>query len=187
MQTFKQEQEVVYTPIDVPLLPQPGHTQCTPVGLYCRSRPEPSPLQYACIAITPFYCFMLAPIVTPPPPPLFHTHSKVCVIYHLNKMHSVSLQEGKTAMSNWLPGWWSNELSHWQEFPTNDYNEAFPFHGQDWEDQYAHDFFFYNKKHGTYLEMGGYDGLTFTNTLWLNKALGWRGMLIEASPVQVVY
>lgn len=88
-------------------------------------------------------------------------------------------------MSNWLPGWWSSELSKWQEYPTEALEPDHPFHGQDNEDQYAAEFFFHNKKHGTYLEMGGYDGLTFTNTLYLNKALGWRGMLIEASPQQV--
>lgn len=87
-------------------------------------------------------------------------------------------------MSNWLPGWWSSELSKWQEYPTEALEPDHPFHGQDNEDQYAAEFFFHNKKHGTYLEMGGYDGLTFTNTLYLNKALGWRGMLIEASPQQ---
>ncbi|KAK9817364.1 hypothetical protein WJX74_004113, partial [Apatococcus lobatus] len=98
--------------------------------------------------------------------------------------HHAKQPEERTAMTNWLPGWWSSELSKWQEYPSEHLEPDHPYHGQDNEDQYAAEFFFHNKKHGTYLEMGGYDGLTFTNTLYLNKALGWRGMLIEASPQQ---
>ncbi|KAK9866147.1 hypothetical protein WJX84_002252 [Apatococcus fuscideae] len=90
--------------------------------------------------------------------------------------------EARAAMQTWFPGWWSSELSHWQEFPAEPEDPGAPFHGQDYEDQYAADYLFSNKMHGTYLEMGGFDGLTYTNTLHLAQALGWRGMLIEASP-----
>lgn len=34
---------------------------------------------------------------------------------------------------------------------------------------------------GTFVELGGYDGLDQTNTLWLERR-GWRGVLIEAVP-----
>ena len=34
---------------------------------------------------------------------------------------------------------------------------------------------------GTYLEIGGLDGMTFSNTYVFNKALGWKGVLIELS------
>ena len=88
-------------------------------------------------------------------------------------------------MQIWFPGWWSSELSHWQEFPVEPEDPGAPFHGQDYEDQYAADYLFFNKMHGTYLEMGGFDGVTYTNTLHLAQALGWRGMLIEASPANV--
>lgn len=35
---------------------------------------------------------------------------------------------------------------------------------------------------GTYIEMGGYDGMTFSNSYVFNKALDWKGVLVEASP-----
>ena len=88
-------------------------------------------------------------------------------------------------MQMWIPQWWSSELSHFQEFPEEPLDPKAPFHGQDYEDQYAADFLFWNQKHGIYLEMGGYDGITFTNTLHFRNALGWRGILMEASPLQV--
>ena len=96
------------------------------------------------------------------------------------------MQEAKTAMQMWIPQWWSSELNHFQEFPEEPLDPKAPFHGQDYEDQYAADFLFWNQKHGIYLEMGGYDGITFTNTLHFRNGLGWRGILLEASPLQVV-
>lgn len=35
---------------------------------------------------------------------------------------------------------------------------------------------------GTYLELGALDGITYSNTYAFNKALGWKGVLIELSP-----
>jgi len=35
---------------------------------------------------------------------------------------------------------------------------------------------------GIYLEMGGLDGITFSNTIMFEQCLGWDGMLIEAQP-----
>lgn len=35
---------------------------------------------------------------------------------------------------------------------------------------------------GTYLEMGGLDGVLFSNSYVFNRGLGWKGVLIEASP-----
>ena len=34
---------------------------------------------------------------------------------------------------------------------------------------------------GTFLELGAHDGVAVSNTLWLEQALGWRGVLVEAS------
>jgi hypothetical protein len=33
------------------------------------------------------------------------------------------------------------------------------------------------------LQVGGLDGVTLSNTLWMHHALDWRGMLIEGSPI----
>mmetsp|Transcript_24873 Transcript_24873/g.44771 ORF Transcript_24873/g.44771 Transcript_24873/m.44771 type:complete len:334 (-) Transcript_24873:156-1157(-) len=38
---------------------------------------------------------------------------------------------------------------------------------------------FSNLCHGTYLEMGGLDGVLFSNSFVFNKALSWKGVLIE--------
>jgi hypothetical protein len=35
---------------------------------------------------------------------------------------------------------------------------------------------------GTYLEMGAFDGIRYSNTHLFNKALDWKGLLIEAGP-----
>uniref|UniRef100_A0A7S2PPM3 Methyltransferase FkbM domain-containing protein n=1 Tax=Skeletonema marinoi TaxID=267567 RepID=A0A7S2PPM3_9STRA len=37
--------------------------------------------------------------------------------------------------------------------------------------------------HGTYMEIGGLDGVTFSNTYVYNKGLNWSGVLVEASPM----
>jgi FkbM family methyltransferase len=42
--------------------------------------------------------------------------------------------------------------------------------------------FFKDKTHGTYLEIGGFDGYTYSNTLSLHTCQQWNGLLIEGSP-----
>lgn len=37
-------------------------------------------------------------------------------------------------------------------------------------------------RQGTFIELGGNDGLQFSNTLMLERELGWRGVLIEGIP-----
>lgn len=37
-------------------------------------------------------------------------------------------------------------------------------------------------RNGTFLEMGAGDGISASNSYYLEKALGWRGVLIEANP-----
>ena len=49
------------------------------------------------------------------------------------------------------------------------------------QDKFVLDFLKY-RKNGTFVELGGYDGVTFSNTLWLEREHGWSGLLIEANP-----
>ncbi|XP_066951698.1 uncharacterized protein [Macrobrachium rosenbergii] len=35
---------------------------------------------------------------------------------------------------------------------------------------------------GTFLEVGAYDGEFLSNTLWLEREFGWKGILVEANP-----
>jgi len=39
-----------------------------------------------------------------------------------------------------------------------------------------------NHEHGTFVEIGAFDGSTGSNTIMLEMCLGWRGVLIEANP-----
>ena len=39
-----------------------------------------------------------------------------------------------------------------------------------------------HKRNGTFIEIGGYDGEMFSNTLFLEKERGWTGLLVEANP-----
>ncbi len=50
------------------------------------------------------------------------------------------------------------------------------------EDAFMDSFIFPRICGGTYLEVGGNDGVWLSNTLWLHKARSWRGVLIEAHP-----
>ena len=55
------------------------------------------------------------------------------------------------------------------------------------EDQYVFEHFFSAngnppyRLNGTFVELGAHDGFAVSNTLWLEQALGWSGVLIEAS------
>ncbi len=40
---------------------------------------------------------------------------------------------------------------------------------------------------GTFVEMGGSNGVTFSNTLVYEYCLGWNGLLIEANPISFQY
>jgi len=41
---------------------------------------------------------------------------------------------------------------------------------------------FRNRPHGTYVELGAFDGKRESNTRFLDECLGWNGLLIEADP-----
>ena len=48
------------------------------------------------------------------------------------------------------------------------------------QDQTVYDLF--PKKNGYFIEMGAFNGVTFSNTLWLERYHNWTGLLIEANP-----
>lgn len=50
------------------------------------------------------------------------------------------------------------------------------------EESYLWKNFFFQRTGGSFLEMGALDGILYSNTLALDTLLGWRGVLIEASP-----
>jgi FkbM family methyltransferase len=56
------------------------------------------------------------------------------------------------------------------------------FYGQHQEDRLLLSEFFCNVRNGKYLEIGAYDGLTYSNTKYLEDVMGWSGLLIEGQP-----
>eukprot|EP00669_Euglena_mutabilis_P010604 TRINITY_DN5335_c0_g1_i1.p1 TRINITY_DN5335_c0_g1~~TRINITY_DN5335_c0_g1_i1.p1 ORF type:complete len:273 (-),score=50.91 TRINITY_DN5335_c0_g1_i1:108-905(-) len=58
--------------------------------------------------------------------------------------------------------------------------------GQGGEDTVLHRMFFSNLTEGTFVEIGALDGITFSNTFYLERCQSWRGILIEASQVNFV-
>lgn len=58
-------------------------------------------------------------------------------------------------------------------------------YSQDGESEYVYETFFQRpepKRNGVFLEIGGLDGVMFSNTLFFENCLGWSGVLIEANP-----
>lgn len=55
----------------------------------------------------------------------------------------------------------------------------YQFYGQHDEDKYIFNTFFKDKKDGFFVELGAIDGVTFSNTLFFEKNMGWKGILIE--------
>jgi hypothetical protein len=83
-----------------------------------------------------------------------------------------------------LPSWYGFGIHHRDSSLTAvGYNISVPkWSSQSGEDQHAFNTFFPNQVAGFYVEMGALDGSMFSNTLAFHKYLGWRGLLIEASP-----
>ena len=68
----------------------------------------------------------------------------------------------------WLPHWWTPDQMDWALTALDHEPPALApaYHGQDGEDEYAYKRFFINQRGGAYLEIGGNDGSTFSNTLF---------------------
>jgi len=50
------------------------------------------------------------------------------------------------------------------------------------QDKYVLDNIFANKKNGYFIELGGADGVTYSNTYYMEKELDWNGICIEPNP-----
>ncbi len=55
------------------------------------------------------------------------------------------------------------------------------YHSQCGQDQFIRETFFPNKIDGVFVDVGAYDGQTFSNTLAFER-LGWRGLCVEPLP-----
>lgn len=50
------------------------------------------------------------------------------------------------------------------------------------QDALIHERWFAGRRGGTFLDLGAYDGVTWSNTLFFERVLGWTGLCVEASP-----
>lgn len=56
------------------------------------------------------------------------------------------------------------------------------FTSQAGQDQFLHEHFFKNKHNGFFVDVGAHDGITFSNTHFFEKELGWQGICFEPVP-----
>ena len=58
------------------------------------------------------------------------------------------------------------------------------YYSQCGEDKYLYERFFKDYPQGVYFEAGALDGVKYSNTLFFEETLGWRGILVEPNPAQ---
>ena len=56
------------------------------------------------------------------------------------------------------------------------------FFSQHGQDKYIYERFFQSATEGFFVDVGAFDGVEGSNTLFFERTLGWRGLCIEASP-----
>jgi FkbM family methyltransferase len=54
---------------------------------------------------------------------------------------------------------------------------------QSGQDSFLNEKIFKNKKYGTFIDVGAYDGIRFSNTWFFEKILQWTGICIEPNPL----
>lgn len=57
-----------------------------------------------------------------------------------------------------------------------------PYYSQCGQDKYLNEKIFKNKKNGFFVEIGAHDGISYSNTYYFEKKLGWKGVCIEPHP-----
>ena len=50
------------------------------------------------------------------------------------------------------------------------------------QDRYLLENFFRGKRGGVFVDIGAYDGQTFSNTLFFERSMAWTGLCIEPLP-----
>lgn len=57
------------------------------------------------------------------------------------------------------------------------------FHSQVGQDKFVYERYFKDKHNGVFIDIGAHDGITFSNTYFFEKELGWKGICIEPQPL----
>lgn len=56
------------------------------------------------------------------------------------------------------------------------------YHSQNSQDRILNETFFHGQSHGTFVDIGAYDGKTISNTYFYESELGWSGVCVEPLP-----
>jgi FkbM family methyltransferase len=56
------------------------------------------------------------------------------------------------------------------------------FYSQIGQDRYLHEHIFKGKRNGVFVDIGAHDGISFSNTYFFEKELGWTGICVEPHP-----
>lgn len=56
------------------------------------------------------------------------------------------------------------------------------YYSQDGQDKFIADLF-KNKRNGVFVDIGAYDGVEYSNSFFMEKELGWKGICIEPNPI----
>lgn len=63
---------------------------------------------------------------------------------------------------------------------TKQYSQPFaPYFSQNGQDKYLNEQIFHNKRNGVFIDIGAHDGISFSNSYYFEKELGWTGICIE--------
>jgi len=73
-------------------------------------------------------------------------------------------------------------LSHVENHTDTYIPKKMPFFSQIEQDKYYIENIIKYKPNGTFIEIGGYDGITGSNTYFLEKYLNWDGIIVECNP-----
>lgn len=58
------------------------------------------------------------------------------------------------------------------------------FYSQNGQDQYLHEHFFKKTRNGVFVDIGAHDGVTYSNTCFFEKEMGWTGVCVEPMPIR---
>lgn len=56
------------------------------------------------------------------------------------------------------------------------------YYSQKGQDKFLNEHLFKNKRDGVFIEVGAHDGISFSNTYFFEKKLGWKGICVEPNP-----
>lgn len=62
------------------------------------------------------------------------------------------------------------------------YLSSFPYYGRHGQDKYLNEAVFHGMRNGVFVDLGAYDGVESSNTLFFEESLDWDGVCVEPLP-----